>query len=290
VSDAANTPPPEEPKMDIRKPKPIHSWRELLTEIGVIVIGVCIALAGEQTVEWLHWRTQVAEAREIIAAELAHSVEGAITRLRAEPCMERRFDELAQILDAAGKSGSLPPVGDIGLPPRNLWLSGSWESVVASQTATHFPRQQLADLSHAYKIIEKIDQFNAGETNDWRDLYALVGPGRRLDPASENELRKALSHARASSRYMTNLSELIIGDVKSLNLSFSAGDLSEIANVTHIPLTGSKQNVNARNSTSAICGPIGAVPANYGQAQDNYLPSLIGSMVKTIPDFSQPAP
>jgi hypothetical protein len=32
--------------MDIHKPKPIHNWRDLIKEIGVIVIGVCIALAA----------------------------------------------------------------------------------------------------------------------------------------------------------------------------------------------------------------------------------------------------
>jgi hypothetical protein len=47
-----DTPPPQDPPMDIHKPKPVHSWRELLTEVGVIVIGVSIALAGGQTMEW----------------------------------------------------------------------------------------------------------------------------------------------------------------------------------------------------------------------------------------------
>jgi N-acyl homoserine lactone hydrolase len=37
---------PEEPPMEIHKPKPVHSWRELLTEIGVVAIGVAIALAA----------------------------------------------------------------------------------------------------------------------------------------------------------------------------------------------------------------------------------------------------
>ncbi len=274
--------------MEFHKPKPVHNWRELLTEIGVVVIGVCIALAAEQTVEWLHWRAQVAEAREIIATELAHSVEGAIIRLRAEQCAERRFDELAQILDVAAKSGSLPPVGDIGVPPRNLWMSGAWGSVVASQTATHFPRQQLADISHTYMVIEIIEQNYSREIDNWRDLYTIVGPGRRLDPASEAELRKALSHARASNRAIASLSGLIIGEIKGLNLSFSPLDLSEIAEARRVPLIRTKETLDARNSTTTICRPIGAVPTTYGQAEFSYLPSLVGGKVKAIPDFSGP--
>lgn len=33
------------------KSHPIHDWREFLKEIGIIVIGVLIALAAEQGVE-----------------------------------------------------------------------------------------------------------------------------------------------------------------------------------------------------------------------------------------------
>jgi len=276
--------------VEFHKPKPVHSWREFLTEIGVVVTGVCIALIAEQTVEWLHWRAQVAEAREIIATELAYSVESAIIRVRAEPCMERRLDELARILDAASKSGSLPPVGDIGLPPRNAWRSGAWVSIVASQTATHFPRQQLAAISHTYKAIETLEQAYNWETDDWRDLYAIVGPGRRLDPASEAELRKALSRARGSGRSLASLSGVMMAYVKSLNLSFSPDDIARIANARHVPLTGVKRTLSERNSTNTICSPIGAVPATYGQAQFSYLPSEAGDLVKAIPDFSGGAP
>jgi hypothetical protein len=252
----------------------------------VVVIGVGIALAAEQTVEWWHWRSQVAEAREIIATELAYSVEGAIIRLRVQPCVERRLDELARTLDAASKSGSLPPVGDIGLPPRNAWRRGAWESIVASQTATHFPRQQLAAISHAYKTIEIIDQMYTAEMDDWRDLYAIVGPGRRLDQASEAELRKALSRARGSSRAMTSVSGVMMTYVKNLNLSFSPDDIAGIAHARHVPLINPKRTLDERNSTTTVCGPIGAVPATYGQAQFSYLPAMVGDMVKAIPDFS----
>jgi hypothetical protein len=275
--------------MEFHKPKPVHNWREMLTEIGVVVIGVCIALAAEQTVQWLHWHTQVAEAEKVIGTELTFSVESAIIRIRAQPCIERRLDELARILDAAAKSGSLPPVGDIGLPPRSAWLGGAWESVVASQTATHFPRQQLADISHTYKGIETIEHVYNLETEDWHDLYAIVGPGRRLDPASEADLRKALSRARSSSRSLASLSGVIIDEVKNLNLSFSPDEVSRIENAKNVPMTGAKQTFNVRNSTNTICSPIGGVPATYGQGQFSFLPSMIGGMVKTIPDFSDGA-
>ena len=40
--------------MHIHVPKPLHGWRALAGEVGIIVIAVLIALAAEQAVEALH--------------------------------------------------------------------------------------------------------------------------------------------------------------------------------------------------------------------------------------------
>jgi len=50
-------------------PKPLHGWREFLGEVGIIVIGVLIALGAEQGVEAVHHRSQVHTATEKLRAE-----------------------------------------------------------------------------------------------------------------------------------------------------------------------------------------------------------------------------
>ena len=52
--------------MDIHKPKPWHGLREFLKEYVIIVVGVLTALGAEQAVDWLHWRHEVAEARQAL--------------------------------------------------------------------------------------------------------------------------------------------------------------------------------------------------------------------------------
>ena len=37
--------------MHFHLPKPLHGWRELIGEVGIIVVGVLIALSAEQLVE-----------------------------------------------------------------------------------------------------------------------------------------------------------------------------------------------------------------------------------------------
>src|SRR3954470_10754339 len=136
--------------MEVHKPKPVRSWRELLTEVGVIVLSVCIALSAEQAVEWFHWRTQVTAARNAIAGELGVAMRNGLERVRETQCVEQRLDTLAAILDHASRTGSLPPVPQIGDPHMRVWPDDVWRTVVASETAPHFPQKDLADFGRAY--------------------------------------------------------------------------------------------------------------------------------------------
>src|SRR5690242_5226841 len=91
---------PKEIEVEFHKPKPFHNWREFLKEYVIIVLGVATALAAEQAVEWWHWRGEVANARQVIATEMAQNLVGAVMRLRTQGCIERRLDALTDILDA----------------------------------------------------------------------------------------------------------------------------------------------------------------------------------------------
>ena len=276
--------------MEIHKPKPVHNWRELLTELGIVVLGVSIALAAEQTVEYFHWRAQVVEAREFIATEMAGDLRLAIYRMRTATCTERRLDELGAVLDGAARTGKLPPLGDISMPPRGYWPSGAWESVVASQTATHFPRQQLADITLTYKIVTKLEEYTADEFAAWNSLYAMTGPGRRLDPASEARLRDALSHARSVGRLVAIMSDQLAARVNTLGLPFSPTDLALIDQGKQAPLLAPRTLLTGGGTAfGAICAPMGQAPSLYGQGYYNAAAPQIDDAVKNLPDFAKGA-
>ena len=48
-----------------------HTWTDFFIHIATIVVGLCIAVGLEQTVEWFHHRHQVAETREALRNEMA---------------------------------------------------------------------------------------------------------------------------------------------------------------------------------------------------------------------------
>lgn len=280
MSDTADVPPPEKPPVE----KPERNWRGFLKEFGTIVLGVSVALAAQQAAEWWNWRGQVAETRTMIASELAVSLRAGIFRLRAGKCIERRLDELGAILDTASRTGQLPPLGDIGTPPRGVWLSGAWEGAQASQVAVHFPRQELAAVTRVYKFIQKADEFSTAEITQWNELYAMVGPGRRLDAASEARLRSAMSQARVLGRTMTAVGQNIIVNVKALNPSFSDRDLAVIAQGEREPGPTSRNDYNVLGT---VCLPIEKAPATYGQGGFRYIPTHNDENLKKLPKFGE---
>lgn len=64
--------------MDIHAPmEPIHSWRDIALHLGIITIGLLIALSLEGLVEHIHHRHLVAEARANIHQELEDNLQAA---------------------------------------------------------------------------------------------------------------------------------------------------------------------------------------------------------------------
>ena len=262
--------------MEIHKPKPMHNWGDFLKEVGTIVLGVCIALAAEQAVEWYHWHNTVAEARAVLATELASSVSNAVERVMVERCGERRLDALEQILDGASRTGQLPPFGDVGMMPLRQWTSGAWDGVMASQTATHFPRQQLANLAIIYGFVRKADAFAEPEVAAWTELSGMSGPGRRLDGAAEDRLRAAIGRARYFNRTRTELGEAMLSRMKDQDIPFSREDLAVID-------AGKKRTT--RQNDRYLCGPIGPAMPAYGQAPLSDTPTHIEEAIKNLPNF-----
>ena len=60
--------------MHFHLPKPLHGWREFAGEVGIIVVGVLIALALEQVVQSIHDRSVADQARDAIRAEVRENL------------------------------------------------------------------------------------------------------------------------------------------------------------------------------------------------------------------------
>src|SRR3954471_18215516 len=84
--------------MDIHKPKPWGGWRELLKEIGTIVVGVLIALGAEQAVEWAHWQGEVRDGRERLREEISFDQRVYLHRVGVASCVAKNLTDLTAVI------------------------------------------------------------------------------------------------------------------------------------------------------------------------------------------------
>ena len=218
-------PPPEEPKMEIHKPKPVHSWRELLTEIGVIVIGVAIALAAEQGVEWLHWQGEVKAARASLQAEIADNDTGFHSRrIAADPCVKRQIEEAGHILDDLEARRSPRRFTRFHLENGSLLNFSEWESERAAQTLTHFPREEVAVFGAYYDQLLDEKGWMADESQAWHALSVLRSPPKEVDVGDLMRLRAVLVNATEDDRLIVLNARLQLERSRQLGIALKPYD------------------------------------------------------------------
>ena len=104
--------------------RPLDGWRRFFGEVGIIIIGVLVAFGLGAIATEIAWRTDVWQARDALSYELGEAIGQGRERVKVAPCIERRLDQLAQIVSDAERAGRLPPLGDIRQPPWRTCNSG----------------------------------------------------------------------------------------------------------------------------------------------------------------------
>lgn len=174
--------------MHFHLPKPLHGWREFVGEVGIIVIGIAIALAGEQAVEWLHWRSVLAETRQALDREMADDLGVMQSRVDQGPCMSRRLFELTAVFRRRSNGQPLALKGSLGQPQFPHIESNVWETVVSGGAASHMPldlrlrysrfyagifwfRDKTDEESEAWSHLSQFDDHDVMTEQDWSALH-----------------------------------------------------------------------------------------------------------------------
>jgi hypothetical protein len=185
--------------MDIHKPKPWHGIREFLKEYAIIVVGVLTALGAEAVVANLHEARLSAEARDAVRAELNTNVTLVGRRLNSEPCIARRLDEIAALLDRAeqGEAFAVPVL--VAGPGNQRIATQRWDAATAGGRTTLLTSDEQADFARVYINLHYVTVLELEEIQTWAHLNALNG-ARHPSSGMIDAERLALSEARMEDR------------------------------------------------------------------------------------------
>ena len=195
--------------MHFHLPKPLHGWREFIGEVGIIVIGILIALGGEQVVEAIHWREQVRLEREALQTEVVGNLDAVRLRLLLEPCVRVRLREVSRILDDADRGIQPKLATRVGFPLPSGASRGAWNIAVTGDALSHMPIQDQLAFSGAFANYDNWDEIRRNEFDVWSRLDVLDQKSR-LSETDLTGLRQALAQAIAIDARLRSIGPFIL--------------------------------------------------------------------------------
>ena len=217
--------------MHFHLPKPLHGWRAFVGEVGIIVLGVLIALGAEQVVEAIHNRRLANLAESDIHSELAYDLSFAAERVAIGDCMRNSIRDLHQRMIAGGDdwpgldkpvdgaaraplTGSLfafaPPFGS----PHRLWPTSAWTTATSNGVLNRVNRNRFTTYATLYAMVNWLDRLQDHEIADDSRLMPFDTP-QRLDPSTRLQLLTSLGAVDADNADMERLAAVLLRAAKN---------------------------------------------------------------------------
>jgi hypothetical protein len=237
--------------MHFRLPKPLHGWREFAGEVGIIVIGVLIALSAEQIVQTLQWHEKVRHAEQAMRLELAED-DGpqAYGRLLIALCLDKQLARIHDRPGAAASPDQLRAWVHSYAPPFRTWDSEAWKTVLASDVGSYMGPEKLVEWSAAYRTLPSLTEWNARETDLAAELRDAVPPAGAPSPADLQNLRRIAGQLRVLNDRISRGSQLFLARTQRLGAGVSALNRRSL-----------QMNAKAIYGGCALAPNLGATPA-----------------------------
>ena len=181
--------------MHFQLPKPLHGWRAFAGEVGIIVIGVLIALAAQQIVEDIHDRAAVAQLRSALRAELADDRARWEDMRASDPCTLQRLEVLTQWATTAPAEAKL--VRPFVLRLWNMH-SSAWDVAKTSPATGNIPLDERLTFGELYGAIDNWREYFAEERANTIELAALLEDADQ--PDSRRQIKFHVAKARVLQR------------------------------------------------------------------------------------------
>jgi hypothetical protein len=199
-------------------PKPLHGRREFVGEVGIIVLGVLIALGAEQTVEALHNQYEVRKTEEPLRDNFKRFAMYAGELDFYAPCLTARAAQVSQLLDRSAAAHRLPRVGAIPQLPPHPWQIDTYSAMVASQAITHVPTDRAILYSRIATSAVDLHEVSLDAWASWGSLASLTGAGRSFGQAEEAQDRAILARAVHQDAVMRTIADRTVDRIRNTGL------------------------------------------------------------------------
>jgi hypothetical protein len=215
--------------------KPRHGWRAFIGEVGIIVLGVLIALSAQQAVEAWQWRQQLKQTDVAFKSEFETAIQNAYVRLAIEPCLNQRLTEIEAKLNEPGENWrgmdeklNFPPsrLGPPSAAPYHNYVpappivTDAWNNALASGTINHLPYLKASYLADAYEAARRLKDDMRLEGMKVPSLAPLA-TDRKLTSDNRIAMLQSLRELYHFDGMIADDSEAVLFTVKATGLGYT---------------------------------------------------------------------
>jgi hypothetical protein len=181
--------------MHFHLPKPVHGWRAFVGEVGIIVIGVLIALGAEQLVEAAHWHEAGRIAVDAMNQDAAFERAALESRYDQQSCIDKRLNDLETVFARRDEGMPLRITRAVGRPFYSTGRAPSWEVAVADGSVAHLPFEVRSRFASAFGTYQLYERQMWEEKRAWQQLQ-MLNHAASLLPADWSQARQAYDLAK----------------------------------------------------------------------------------------------
>lgn len=211
-------------RVDAPEAKPIRNWRDFLKEVGIIVLGVLIALAADEAVDAWNWHKEVGIVEDSLDDELADSLFAAQERIKIADCQSRTLDALDALAD--NSHGTLYIRNPL-VTRNQIWGSAAWDAAVASGTIAHMPHDTRNDYAALFSFVRLFHELNLRSQDLWARIAAYRRP-RKLTESARDRFLETVAELRSVTGTMNLAAQQFVERAKPLHIQLDPNAAAEL--------------------------------------------------------------
>ena len=179
----------------LSKLKPVKGWREFLGEVGIIVLGVMIALTADKVAQHVTDKDTASDTRAVIADELNDGLAAMALRQATEPCIERRLSQLRALLVEWRKTGRFDTPQWVAQTPIIEISLARYQAEQSAGRLTLLPGDEQYRMGAVIEGLNRFDRLQRDERLAWGQLRALQLGAEALSDEDRSNILAALQEA-----------------------------------------------------------------------------------------------
>ncbi|HEV2595550.1 MAG TPA: hypothetical protein VGU01_10165 [Sphingomicrobium sp.] len=181
--------------MHFHLPKPLHGWREFAGEVGIIVLGVLIALAAEQAIETTRWHEKVERTKDLLDSELHDDALSAYGWLATGRCLDQQLNAAESAVAAARSSGAITATAPYR-PELDVFTSDAWVNARSLEVTDHMSPETIRTYSRLFFFPTEL-QSNIVQLHQLAAELQPVATGvRNVSSGEAGEYQRLIAEAR----------------------------------------------------------------------------------------------